>query len=89
MTNDSGNPSFEQAVTNLLISVTEIKGDIKLILHQVATSEKVREDHEKRIEILEMQAADSIAERRTIKYFFGLMIALLTVAIGVMGLYFH
>lgn len=89
MTNDNnnnGNPSFEQAVTNLLITVTEIKGDIKLVLHQVAATEKARDEHEKRLEILEVQMVEALTAKKVVRYLFGVAIAILGVAIAAVGL---
>jgi hypothetical protein len=84
--NSNSSPSFEQAVTNLLVSVTEIKGDIKLVLHQVAATEKIRDEHEKRIEMLEIQMTEALTTKKVIRYLLGVSIAILGVAIAAIGL---
>lgn len=80
--------NFENSITNLIVVVTEIKGDIKLILHQIATTTEVQKDHGTRIESLEKAVAEAVTVKKLIKGALAFLAALVTIA-GTLYGFFH
>lgn len=80
--------NFDNAINNLVVVVTEIKGDIKLILHQIATTTEVQKDHGTRLDALEKAVAEAVTAKKLVKGAIALFVSMVTIAAALYG-FFH